>query len=282
MNKSLVLSLDGQIIPIVTMEGIVAKVAGTEPASAKKLLKQIRELNAVKCLVLKANGKSFALMIDDASRSEETLVKPLPIYLQNCQCYSNVTVLGDGNAIMILDAEGIMHLMGVESTIKTALSQDIVDEIVETVKSTKQVIIFKCSGAEYFAIETGQVSRVESVDPKRIQEIGTNNYINIEDKTIRIIRPEDFAYVKKYEYTEQKLYMLTLKNSAAPLGLLVGKIYDRVESVFKLDNSSIYGDFVLGAGVLDEKVLIFLDYPAIVEEVEKDSRDNSASKTKAV
>jgi two-component system chemotaxis sensor kinase CheA len=270
LNNSLVLSLRGWIIPIVTMAEIEAKAANTPLPSAKMQYEQILSRGTSKYLVLKAEGRVFALLIDDAVRTEETLVKPLPDYLKNCICYSNVTVLGDGNAIMVLDAEGIINHMGIETTQQAVPVAEIGDGAADSAKTMKQIIIFKCSDAEHFAIETGDVSRIEYVDTENIQQVGENHYINISGKSIRIIRPEDYAPVKKQNYTGNRLYMLTLKNSEVPMGLLAGKVLDKIEGVFELDRDSICGDFVAGTSVFDEKILVFLDYRTIVKEAQRD------------
>ena len=264
INNSLALSLDGRIIPIITMSEIAAKAKGHEPVPVEKILEQSRHNGVVKCLVLRADGKSFALLIDDAIETEQVLVKSLPMYLQNCPCYSNVTVLGSGQAVTILDAEGIMRFMGIEHIDKET------DEKVISTENEKQVIIFRCSGTEFYAVETGDISRIEVVDPAGIQEIGRGRFVNIANETVRIIRPEDYAPVKKRTYTDDKLQILTFKKSSVPMGLLVRKVLDKVEAVFTLDNNQLQSDYILGTSIFKEKVLIFLKLDAIAEDVETD------------
>jgi len=264
INNSLALSLDGRIIPIITMSEVAAKARGYEPPPVDKILEHSRHNGVVKCLVLRADRKSFALLIDDALETEQVLVKSLPMYLQNCPCYSNVTVLGSGNAVTILDAEGIMRFMGIGHIEKES------DEKVVSTDNEKQIIIFRCSGAEYYAVETGDISRIEVVDPVRIQEIGRGRFINIADETVRVIRPEDYAPVKKRTYTDDKLYILTFKKSSVPLGLLVRKVLDKVEAVFALNNSQLQSDFIFGTSTYKDKVLVFLNLDTIAEDVETD------------
>jgi len=263
INKSLVLSLDGRIIPIITMSEIAAKAKGYAPVSVDDILEQSRNNGVVKCLVLRADGKSFALLIDDALETEQVLVKSLPMYLKNCPCYSNVTVLGSGKAVTIIDAEGIMRFMGIEH-----IEKETVSKVITVDSNEKQIIIFQCSETEYYAVETGDISRIEVIDPGSIQEIGRGRFVNIANVTVRVIRPEDYAPVKKRIYTDEKLYMITLKKSSFPMGLLVRRVFDKVDAVFTLDNSQLHSDYIFGTGVYKEKVLIFLNLDAIAEDVE--------------
>jgi len=280
INKSLVLSLNGRIIPVVTMSEIAAKTKGLEPVSVDDVLEKSKRDGIIKCLVLRADGKSFALLIDDALETEQILVKPLPSYLQNCPCFSSVTVLGSGKAVAILDVEGVMKFMGVESieNESAGMMSPNFEAGEKPEAEEKQVIIFKCSGTEYFAVETGDVSRIEVIDPKDIQEIGKGRFINIADETLRVIRPEDYAPVKKRSYADDMLYMITFKKSAFPVGLLVKKVLDKIEAVFTLDNDQLYSDFIYGTSVYDEKILVFLNLEAIADEIEKDKVSNRTAK----
>jgi len=261
INKSLVLFLNKRIIPIITMAEIEAKVKGLKPDSAETLLEKSRSgAGIIKCLVLKADGKNFAVLIDDAVDTEQILVKPVPAFLQNCPCYSNVTVLGDGRAVMILDAEGIMRYMNLDAVEKTVVEK--------TIKKNKQkIILFTCSGSEHFAIDAGCVSRIETINPGAIQKVGENLFTTVWEKTFQLIRPEDFASIKKEDYNEKKLFMITFKKSK--LGLLVKKVIDMTEGMFALDREQIYTDYILGTSIINEKIVIFLNHESITDCVLK-------------
>ncbi|MCL2805814.1 MAG: chemotaxis protein CheA [Treponema sp.] len=269
VNKSLVLSFNGRIIPVITMNGIEAKAKGKQPLSASAVLEKCKAMDVIKCLVLRAEGKSFALLIDDAVETEQILVKNVPVYLQNCPCYLCVTVLGSGKAVAILDTLGIMRFMGLEEK-EDELQYEPEEKKYVNEENVKQVIIFKCSGTEYFAVETADILRIESIKNRNIQEINNGLFVIISGCTWRIVRPEDYAPVVKRDYTEEKLYVLTLKNSVSPTGLLVRNVIDKAEEEFLLDNKHIYSDFVFGTGIYNEKILIFINPGAIAEHVEND------------
>jgi len=296
VNKSLVLIYNGRIIPVITMNEIEAKAKGSlvsgasasytsassaGAVSADTVLERCRAANVTKCLVLRSDEKSFALLIDEAVKTEQTLVKPLPVYLQNCPCYLSVTVLGNGKAVTILDAAGIIRFMGIEDIEKEAVKHQQLEaspqgpanktsEEEEGKGREKQVIIFKCSGKEFYAVETRDILRIESIRARDIQEINNGLYINISGVTWRIVRPEDFVPSVKKDYSEEKLYVLTLKNSASSTGLLVKNVIDKAEGEFTLDRKQLQSDFILGTGVFNEKILIFLNSEEIAGHVEKE------------
>jgi len=274
VNKSLVLIYNGQIIPVITMNEIEAKVKNTQMVSADKVLERVLASNVTKCLVLKADGRRFALLVDNAIDTEQVLVKPLPVYLQNCPCYLCVTVLGNGKAVTVLDIAGIIRFMGIED-IKKDTDLQLLLESDKNIKTgnEKHILIFMCSGKEYFTVDMNYISRIESINAKDIQEINDKSFINITGITLRIVRPEDFAPVEKKDYTEEKLYLIILKNML-PLGFLVKKVIDKAEDEFTLDNKLIYSDFIFGTGVCNEKILIFLNPAAIIEHLENEKINN--------
>lgn len=276
VSKSIVLSLDGQIIPVVTMDEIESAINGTKPVSVKKALNQYQRDGITKCLVLRGGGKIFALLIDDALDTEQILVKSLPIYFRNCPCYSSATVLGSGRAVMILDAEGIMRFMDIgdiEADNKgiATLSED------EKV-THRQVVIFRCSGKEYYAVEISDVSRIERIDSGDIQVIGKIEYVNIGEETIRLIRPEDYSPAKKQRCTTEKLSVITLKNSTAPMGFLATEVIDKVDDDFLLTSEQIRSDYITGTSAYNEKVLIFLDSDAIAIKIENEKVNKKSVK----
>jgi len=282
VNNSLVLSLDGQFIPVVTIHDIEGKSRGTESMPADEMLEQIKRLGVIKCLVLKADKRHFAMIIDDALEMEQVLVKPLPIYLHGCMCYSNVTVLGSGQAVMILDADGIIRFMEIsgfedETTSSIDESPEAEDSDGEKTDIKRQVMLFSCSGPEYFAIDIEDISRIEAIDPDDIQSIGRGSFINLAGETTRIVRPEDYSPVRKRTYKEDQLYLLSLKKSPIPLGLLVKKVIDKVEDVFITDEAQVHNDFVTGTSAYNEKVLIFLDTAAIAEDVISKKKSSKGS-----
>ena len=276
VNNSLALCFEGRVIPIVMMRGVTARIKNSAPPDIEPIIKRADAGDIIRFLVLKSAGKTFALVIDSADEMVETLIKPLPVYLKDCHCYSNVTVLGDGNAITILDVEGISRIMNIETEERNPLEE--ADNISEEDK--KEVFVFKYSGDEYFALEAKDITRIETIDSGHIQSIGNKSFVNVAGRSVRIITPEYLAPVMNYggDHTRKKLYLLMLKDSASLTGVLADSVLDKIEGTFILDDSHIHGDCISGTSVLNEKVLVFLNP---VEILTKSREEEYPTKTKA-
>ena len=263
INDSYVLSLDGRILPLITLEEVDAK-AHQRKHVIQDLWHHDKNEGVLKCLILKTGHSSFALHVDDITGTEQTLVKPLPEYLKNCPCYSNVTVLGNGNAIAILNAEGILRMMEMEGAIATQKQEGETKE-----ESLKQYIIFKSQGPEYYALDTVEISRIESFDSTLIQRMGKEEYINI-NHTIRIIHPEIYMEREKEQlnYDGTVLYLLTLKNAKRPMGILAEKVIDTIEREAVWTQEQLSSEFIQGTCTYREKILIFLNSKNIAKHIE--------------
>ncbi len=261
VNGSPILNLDGWIIPLITLRGDAP--AGELPAYANA--------EATKCLVMKTGARFFALLIDDAVQTEETLIKPLPVYLKDTCRYSGVTVLGSGNAIMVLDASGLMRSAGLDGVEMPPEEAEIAAD------NLTKVIVFKCSGAEYYAVSEESVERIERIEPPWIQEIDGGEYANIAGRTVRIIRPEDFAPVQKRPYAKTWLYLLMIKSGGQAAGLLAAHVLDQIQSALPLDIGTVDGDYILGTSIYGEKILIHLDTKGILLAAGESGRSNKDS-----
>jgi len=204
--------LNGRIIPTFAMGEIAARInpdceyAGEERNSA------------VKYTVIKARDRSFALLTDAAAETAETLISPLPVFFGNCPCYSGATVLGDGNAVMILDADGIAALMNValNRTYETDNGDGADDGQIHYVS-------FKCPGGKIHNIEIRKVSRIESIDAHFIKEKKGGVYAEIYGKSIRVISPDDFKPLKKFAGGLAKYCLVSLETGG---GFIAEKVLD--------------------------------------------------------
>jgi chemotaxis protein histidine kinase CheA len=161
-------------------------------------------------------------------------------------------------------AKEASETLQIESEAQAGDSKLIKDE------NIKQVIVFKCSGTEYFAVSANEISRIEAIRPHDIQNIGKGRFVSVSGKTIRIIRPEDYTPVKKKAYPEEKLYAITLKSPKIPIGFLVSKVIDKYEDVFTLDEKHFINDYIHGTSTYNKRIIIFLNTASIADSVEND------------
>jgi two-component system chemotaxis sensor kinase CheA len=59
-------------------------------------------------LITQLDGQAIGLLVDEIFGHEEVVVKPLPPALRNMPGLAGITILGEGQAVLILDVSGII------------------------------------------------------------------------------------------------------------------------------------------------------------------------------
>ena len=259
INNAEVLRLRGRLLPIVHLADVIGlKRSFIDPYTGERRLERRKTLfdsrrsdtiliaentdngvveyrksdnsNILRILVIKIGSRRLGLAVNSIHESEEILVKPLPIHIKDCKCYSGVTILGDGRTVMILDPGGIMekaNLRFLEGQDEKRLAE-LSDEN-EKMREQQNLLLFRCSGPETLAIDLSMVSRVEEIQPDAIEKIGDREYIKFRGDTLRVIRPEDFLSLNKRERSANKLYVIIPKLVKRKIGILIETIHDTVQ-----------------------------------------------------
>ena len=264
LDGAMVLNLDGWRLPVVTMEDIAARASGGAPLSAKNFLMRYLPRGVAKCLVLKTGGRYFTLLVDDALQTEETLAKPLPLFLQGCPCYSGVTVLGSGSAIVIMNVEGMLRFLGMEGAKKKIAAA----KTGQLRQDKRQVILFRAAGAQLLAFEADKVSRVERIDASEIKKTRKGRFVEIRGKRVRVLGPEDYLPEPKRGRKEGKPCLLLLNTGGAPAGMLASNVLDRLEQIFPPSKRGAkMPEYVSARGVYESEELLLLDAAGILRSI---------------
>ena len=257
ISGRLVLRLREKLLPIVNL----SEVLSSERINISNSEKIIR------ILVVKIGFKEFGLMVDEIYDGEEILVKSLPKYIKDSECYSGVTILGDGKVAMILDINSIAEKA------KLKLNNEIdIEKNIEKHEKQKQkcegnkIILFKCSEHETFAMEVAIVERVEEIKDNSIELVGNEEYVKIRGKILKIIRPSNYMPISKSENINKKDYIIIPKANQT-VGILINKIYDttQIDINANLDVDSIKFKGIYGSLVIDNKIVLLLNIDELLE-----------------
>ncbi|MGE5417283.1 MAG: chemotaxis protein CheW [Acidobacteriota bacterium] len=224
----------------------------------------LEEQAVTRILVLKIGARRYGLVVDVIHDDEEILVKPMPPYLKNCDCYSGVTILGDGRIAMILDPEGIAVRASLRFPDETQEEAELHmrDDVVEL----QNLLLFKCSGPEMFGIDLSLVARVEEIEPESIERIGSREFINFRGDALRLIRPEEYLPVNKQDNSEAKrLYVIIPKLVDHPMGILIEKIHDTVLTSIAFNQDDIKTSGLIGSSILDDRIVLLLNMYELFE-----------------
>ncbi len=251
INRSKEFRLRGKLLPIINLSDILGLKKSGETAS--------------KIVVLNVFKKQMGILVHKLFDTEETLVKPLPVFLKPCIAYSGVTIMGDGKISLILDPEGLAKKSKINFKHETEEDNLSSAEREKIMLEYQSMMLFKCSGPENYAIDINMVSRVETISVSDIEDIGNEKFAKIRGKTLRVIRPENYLPVQKHDYDCDKLTVIIPNLISHPIGILVKKIVDNTKANFVLDTEQIKAPGIFGTIIHQNRIVIILNLYELFE-----------------
>jgi two-component system chemotaxis sensor kinase CheA len=190
----------------------------------------------------------------------------MPKYIKECKAYSGVTILGDGKVAMVLDPDSLAPAtMSMATERQDENLAYIGQRTLGTMAEQQEFLLFKCSGPENFGINLPLVARVDEIDADQLQIIGDKEYVNYEGSILRILRPEDYLPVKKLASRRSKLCLLIPKSVKYPVGILVERIQDTVQTAVDINEEDIKAKGLWGSAVIHDKIVLIVNLYDLME-----------------
>lgn len=278
-NNQEVYRLRDMILPIVRLSEVIGRrkkfnVKTKNEISEKHRTPENRQTNSSDNLtitVVKSGNNRFGVIIDLVTGTEEIVVKPMHAALKNITIYSGATVMGDGKCAMILDVNGLASHAGIDFA--EAKSQDTIRNAQKkAADDTQTVLLFKYGLKEQFAVALPLIKRIEKISRNQIEEVGSKEYININNVSTSIVRLDKVFEVSPCP--EQDEYFLLLpKHARTPTGLLLSSLIDIICIPLTLDTETYKQDGILSTAVIKEHMTLFPDIYRVIELLSPEYRN---------
>ncbi|QTA88417.1 hybrid sensor histidine kinase/response regulator [Desulfonema magnum] len=302
LQDSKVLRLRDMLLPLVDLnqilglEGKRSQASGgqeQESQGAKANLKRENSQSPIlkfqsekplRILVIKHGISRFGLIVDSIESTEEIVVKPLPRYLKKMKCFSGVCILGNGEVSLILDVAGILKKAAIRHLDETKEVMKPKETVLEAEAQT--LLLFDNNTQERFALPLELISRIERVPASKIERIKDKQFLQYQNKKLRLIFLENYLPVCKPERSSEDIIgIIVPKQTKHPLGIVMNRVINTLNAVVDLDTTAIMAPGLFGSAVLDGKITLFPDIYRIFElaapewyKTEKAIRTNSDRK----
>ena len=210
VNASPVLRLRGRLLPLVNLARLLG-IAETEAEGTY-------------VLVVRAGNVSFGLVVDNIYDTEEIVVKPVAPILKSIPIYSGNTILGDGQVIMILDANGIAQQLAGVGEIDT--DADDRNQVRETVVETDSMLVFRAGLGAPKAVPLSLVARLEEFDVADIEWSEGRPLVQYRDTLVPLVPVDGNCEVRD----QGRQPVLVFANGERMIGLIVDEVLDIVET----------------------------------------------------
>lgn len=215
---------------------------------------------------LKVGAHRFGLIVDRILGTEEIVVKPVHSALKGIRCFSGATVMGDGSVALILDVQGIAQHAGI-SFETLGVQQKEVRAKDHHLDEKQNLLLFRTSPKEQYAIPLAVIKRVETIAASHIESIGAKEYYTVDGQSTRILRLENHLTVAPTEQAEE-MFLLLPNHIKHPFGLLLSEIIDIEETIIELNTRTHVEDGLVGTALIRGRLTLLPDIYRLIELAE--------------
>lgn len=232
-----VLRLRDRLLPVVELRQVLA--IGERDAGDDGIV-----------LVIRAGGESCGLLVDAVVDTEEIVVKPVSGVLRSLPHYAGSTILGDGSAVLIIDAVSIVGQAG-------KVRENVNDEVAlikRGAETADQWVLTETGAGRRKMVPLRLIERLEMIEGSRI-EIADGRPVVQYRGTLVPVHPIDANGEVK---PGQRLALLVVEHDGRKLGIAVERIMDIVAHDGSLQLTS-QNQGLLGSTVVDGKAADVVD-----------------------
>lgn len=190
---------------------------------------------ATHAVLLRLGGATFALLVDDIVEVIEIVVKPLPPKIGRLGMYSGVTVMGDGSALLILDASGLARAIGVE---KAELFRVETREE-EEAAAPAPIVLFRTIEGRVMATQAALIARIDRLTQGELRFVEEGAVARVAGRLTPILDAQAIVWPppRAGQPTPFKP-LLVFGEGAQIVGLVVDEILDVLETPLDIETPS--------------------------------------------
>ena len=197
-------------------------------------------------VILKGDGYSFGVVVDQIEDIEEIVVKKLAHPLNQETMFQGVTFIGDGDIGLILNPKGIASSYGIESDIET----DSYEEL-EVLAEELEFMQFNLKGHSHYCIPLELVNRLEVFHSDQIEYSIDKPLVRYREGTLQLVLLEKELNLSDLTYAEffknkENIDVIVVDIAGEKRGILIHDVEDIGKTREKIDSSIRAHEFCYG------------------------------------
>ncbi len=247
IENSQVYKLDERLIPLFDLADIL-EINLNDKCQIKKYV-----------AVVKSEQQYYGLVIDEIINTEEIVIKPLGNHFLGINWFSGATIMGDGEAILILDIPGMARELNLASQIASIEEKysKTVDEQEEKL-ADESFLIFEVA-EQRFAVSATSKPRIEKIELDLVKNFAGFNTICYRDIIIPLLYLEDYYHFIKRIERKSKIFVIIFTYDSKMMGIIVDKIINVVDRLPNLNKQEFSEDTVEGSSIIDNQATLILN-----------------------
>ncbi len=217
--------------------------------------------SAVHVAVVAAGDFRYGIALESWQETSEIVVKPLGRHLRDSPAYAGATILGDGASALILDVVGIgrqvMRDLGVDESEASRVAASKSKEF----RDALSVLLLRGFDSDLFAIPLELVTRVERIDPDRIQNVMNTLSLRYHGGSLPLVPVDRLTHAPVH--IDRAGYVVVFQSQGFEVGLFAADLLDVVETSGQIDDQTMRGPGIFGSFHMGEELVLLLDVQQI-------------------
>ncbi|MHB8189816.1 MAG: chemotaxis protein CheA [Ferrimicrobium sp.] len=200
--------------------------------------------SAINVVVLQLESSTFGLVVDRIIDTQEIVVKPLGVQVNQLMVYSGATIMGDGRVALIVDVPGLARYGGLTAESR-ALDGD-PSELRESDADGEAVLVVRVGDRARVAIPLREIDRLEQLDLTKLEWSHGNPVVQYRGQVMPLVWLGTLlGFGESKEYGEE-MHVVVQTVDGRSFGVVVDDIVD-INSV--TDRSVVDKTAVVGGKV---------------------------------
>ncbi len=251
--------LRGDLIPIIRLN----KVLDFE--------EKVKENPVLNIIVLKAEGKTYGLIVDEILDTQEIVVKPLDRILKNIKYYAGSTIMGDGRVALIIDAFGFYNQFDPKENNKDD-DLNVRETVSEEDYEKMEVILYKLGDERVYAVPLSLIDRLEEIEMSKIEWSGNQCLIRYRNTSMPLVNVEKILKLNGKSVLDEnkdgRFSCIVTSINGTFFGIVVSEIIDIAMSESELDVDTVDRNGLMGTIYINEKLITLIDLYEVINMTE--------------
>ncbi|MFZ4712471.1 MAG: chemotaxis protein CheW [Bacteriovoracaceae bacterium] len=258
LQGKMIYRLRGELLPLENLSTILS------PLNADKI-----DLEVFNIVVLKTEGRSYGLIVDEICDTADIVVKPLPMFLKKLSYYSGATIMGDGQVALILDTQGIADVGHLSQKISDKDKKWGEEELAKKkLKESSDFLLFQHGKDSLFAFPLTLVNRLEEFSLQKIEHSGSETVVLYRDSLLPLIELGKYLNTERSNIQKEKVSVVVISKRNRVFGLVVDEIVDILSSDAEIIPNLKESNEILGTIISPDKhVVTLVNALAIIDSV---------------
>ncbi|MBW7858417.1 MAG: chemotaxis protein CheA [Leptonema sp. (in: Bacteria)] len=263
IHDELAYELRGRLLPLVHLEHLLGRSKEVEQES----------ITTGFIVVVETEQHRFGLLVDEILNPEEIVVKSLGQEFSEVKVFSGAAIMGDGEAVLILDTTGIARQRAMEANLDL---EHEVDEVTDkTVQKTNELdeagyLVFE-SASYYFGVPVSSMPRIEKIQVGQIETLLDFEVLNHQNRIVPLLRLEKVLNLEKRIelFNKREVYVILFTIDDFRIGFLANEVHNVMTEFEGLDYTTFTAESVIGCALVGSKTTMLLDIHSLTKRFQQ-------------